>query len=103
MRKFNSFLQSKLIVYTKHVSKMSSSVVLKKMFLICRKFLLTFLKYGEKPVKALSAEFIFGIFVSPNYDSRCTLKKERNASEKTINWKKKTIIQETFVMIRVLK
>ena len=92
-----------MIVYTKHVSKMSSSVVLKKMFLICRKFLLTFLKYGEKPVKALSAEFIFGIFVSPNYDSRCILKKERNASEKTINWKKKTIIQETFVTIRVLK
>ena len=92
-----------MTVYTKHVSKMLSSVVLKKIFLICRKFLLTFLKYGEKPVKALSAEFIFGIFVSPNYDSRCILKKERNASEKTINWKKKTIIQETFVTIRVIK
>ena len=75
---------------------MSSSVVLKKIFLICRKFLLTFFKYGEKPVKALSAEFIFGIFVSPNYDSRCTLKKERNASEKTINWKKKNYYTRNF-------
>lgn len=73
---------------------MSSSVVLKKIFLICRKFLLTFFKYGEKPVKALSGEFIFGIFVSPKYDSRCTLKKERNASEKTINWKKKLLYKK---------